>query len=138
MGAGRWEDGVTADTVGGDGPRRVDFLAGFGYALEGTSGLPCPICGGPHLETVHAPSTDALRAGADPAPPTPQSPTWVIPGYDPLPGEFDDAYHYKPPPEVLHHPDNALFSDDAERADDAARKARRARLVAEHNRGSLA
>ena len=134
MGPSTWEAGVTADPVGGDSPRRADFLKRFGYALEVTPGLPCPICGGAHLETVHAPSTDALRAGAD-------LPTPAI-TFQPVPPNFiarldshADEFHYTPPPEVLNHADNALFSDDAERRDDAARKARRARLVAEHGGG---
>ena len=122
---------MTADPVGGDSPRRTDFLAGFagfGYALEVTPGLPCPICGGAHLETVHAPSTDALRAGAD-------LPTPAI-TFQPVPPNFvarldshADECHYTPPPEVLNHPDNALFSDDAERAERALRKSRRASLI---------
>jgi hypothetical protein len=118
------------------GPLSIPGIAG-----QTAWGIACDICGKGHDPAVHAPSTDALRAGASPAPPIPEPSTTPVDDDLPVDGQPWDgtprwdvhAYHYTPndygPP--YYHPDNALFSDDAERADDAARKRRRASLVAE-------
>ena len=133
MGARRWKEGMTSDPVGASGARGTDRPGPIsipGIAGQTTWGIACDICGKGHDPALHAPSTDALRSGLEPS-------TAASEVLTDRPDDYIDydpsAYHYRPDPAVLNHPDNALFSDDAERAELALRKSRRASLVAERS-----
>ena len=148
MGARGEAKGVTTEGLGEPIARRTDSsspFANLGIAQQTAWGIACDICGKGHDPAVHTPSMAAVsipgRVGDELGPdydiylgPSPEPPVVVLVGER-------DAYHYTPEPVAFYadgtpyyhtpHPDDHLFSDDAERADDAARKRRRASLVAE-------
>ena len=144
MGARGEAKGVTTEGLGEPVARRTDSsspFANLGIAQQTAWGIACDICGKGHDPAVHTPSMAAVsipgrvgdELGPSYEPPVTPPEGWI--DYDP------DAYHYHPEPVAFYsdgtpyyrtpHPDDHLFSDDAERIDDAARKRRRASLVAE-------